>query len=119
MYQMLDSGEWLITANCDALVRVLPTLTRDPLRVEDIKKCEGDDPADAARYGLKSGTFLQTARPPLEQRITERVTSGDPTIRAIQIRRAFANEIRLGHPIRLHSRHSPQDWDQGMYRGGW
>ncbi len=29
-------------------------LTRDPVNVEDCLKCDGDDPADSARYGLKS-----------------------------------------------------------------
>ena len=54
MYQMLDAGEWLLTDNCIELIRTLPNLVRDPARVEDVEKMDGDDPADAARYGLKS-----------------------------------------------------------------
>jgi hypothetical protein len=36
----------------------LPQLVRDDRRVEDIRKVDGDDPADAARYGLVSGGRL-------------------------------------------------------------
>jgi phage terminase large subunit len=86
MYQMLESREWTITRNCEELIRVLPALVRDNARVEDVEKEDGDDAADAARYGLKSR--VRTARPPLQQRLAEKVTSTDPTIRAIQARKA-------------------------------
>ena len=55
MYQLLESNAWLITENCAKLIECLPLLVRDKNRVEDIHKAEGDDPADAARYGLVSG----------------------------------------------------------------
>src|SRR5579863_145810 len=55
MYQLLESDAWLITENCTKLIECLPNLVRDERRVEDIRKVEGDDPADAARYGLVSG----------------------------------------------------------------
>jgi hypothetical protein len=97
MYQMLDAGEWLLTENCVELIRTIPNLVRDPARVEDIEKTDGDDPADAARYGLKSrygaGRSRQTS-PPLEQRAAERVTSTDPTGRAMQMRKFQAEESR-------------------------
>ena len=64
MYQLLDSGEWVIGDNCTALIRCLPTLVRDDLKVEDIAKVDGDDAADAARYGLKSR--VAPKRKPLE-----------------------------------------------------
>ena len=108
MYQMLDAGEWFITENCVDLIRALPTLVRDPARIEDIQKMDGDDPADAARYGLKSrygvhhGGF---AHAPLEQRLAERVTSADPTIRAIQARKAQLEESHRVQPVSfLHRR---------------
>ncbi len=91
MYQMLDAGEWHITENCSELIRVLPTLIRDPARIEDVEKMDGDDAADAARYGLKSRYAARRAgmaRAPVEQRIAERVTAEDPTIRAMQARKA-------------------------------
>ncbi len=58
MYQMLESNSWLITDNCVELIECLPLLVRDESRREDIRKVDGDDAADAARYGLVSGARL-------------------------------------------------------------
>jgi phage terminase large subunit len=102
MYQMLDAGEWLLTDNCVELIRTLPTLVRDSVRIEDVEKMDGDDAADAARYGLISRYAARRsgmARPPLEQRLAERVTSADPTIRAIQARKAQLEEPRRAQPV--------------------
>jgi hypothetical protein len=55
MYQLLESDAWVITDNCARLIDSLPILVRDEDRVEDIRKADGDDAADAARYGLVSG----------------------------------------------------------------
>jgi Phage terminase large subunit len=97
MYQMLDAGEWLLTENCIELIRTLPNLIRDPARVEDIEKMDGDDPADAARYGLKSRYAVHRSgegRMPLADRLASRTLSADPTIRAIQARKAQIEETR-------------------------
>jgi phage terminase large subunit len=58
MYQMLESDAWVITDNCAKLIDCLPLLVRDDRRIEDIRKVDGDDAADAARYGLVSGGRL-------------------------------------------------------------
>jgi phage terminase large subunit len=98
MYQMLDANEWLLTDNCIELIRTIPTLVRDMARVEDVEKMEGDDPADAARYGLKSRyatrAAYSTERLPYEARLASRVLSADPTVRAIQARKAQLEEQR-------------------------
>jgi phage terminase large subunit len=102
MYQMLDAGEWLLTENCVELIRTIPNLVRDPARVEDIEKMDGDDPADAARYGLKSRYGARRAwetHPPLEQRVAERVTSTDPTGRAMQAHKFQIEEKRRVQPV--------------------
>ena len=102
MYQMLEADEWLLTENCVELIRSLPNLVRDSVRVEDIEKMDGDDAADAARYGLKSRYGLgrgRQAQMPLEQRLAARVVSGDPTIRAIQARKAQIEETRRTGPV--------------------
>jgi hypothetical protein len=107
MYQMLDAGEWHITENCSELIRVLPTLIRDPARIEDVEKMDGDDAADAARYGLKSRYAARRAgmvRAPLEQRIAERVTAEDPTIRAMQARKAQIETARPVFPVSFGKR---------------
>ena len=110
MYQMLDAGEWLLTENCIELIRTLPNLVRDTARVEDVEKIDGDDPADAARYGLKSrfgsghaGSFR--SRMPLADRLAARQLSADPTVRAIQARKAQLEEQRRVQPVSfLHRR---------------
>ena len=110
MYQMLEAGEWLITENCIELIRVLPTLIRDPARVEDAEKMDGDDAADAARYGLKSRYAARRSggiRPPMEQRLAEQVTSPDPTIRAMQARKAQAAESKRAFPVSFGRRRRP------------
>lgn len=55
MYQFLETNSWMITENCKELIGCLPMLVRDERRVEDVRKTDGDDAADAARYGLVSG----------------------------------------------------------------
>ena len=104
MYQMLEAGEWLLTDNCIELIRTLPNLVRDPARIEDVEKMDGDDPADAARYGLKSRYGAHHGggsgrRMPLAARLAERVTSADPTVRAIQARKAQLEESRRTQPV--------------------
>src|SRR5690348_304873 len=99
MYQMLDAREWLIADSCPELIRTLPELVRDEVNIEDIAKRDGDDAADAARYGLKSRAAGQTARPPRELEFAQRVTSSDPTIRAIQARKAELELPHRGGPV--------------------
>lgn len=55
MYQLLENDSWVITENCAKLIAGIPLLIRDERRTEDIRKMDGDDSADAARYGLVSG----------------------------------------------------------------
>src|SRR5580693_627505 len=63
MYQMLESNAWLISEDCEKLIDCLPQLVHDERRKEDIRKVEGDDSADAARYGLVSGGRLAGVGP--------------------------------------------------------
>ena len=115
MYQMLDAGEWLLTDNCIELLRTLPNLVRDSARVEDVEKMDGDDPADAARYGLKSryGAHLSRGssdrRMPLADRLAARVVSADPTIRAMQARKAQIEETRGTGPVKFPHRRRYRD----------
>lgn len=101
MYQMLDAAEWVITDGCAELIRTLPSLIRDPNRIEDVEKMNGDDAADAARYGLKSryGVKQSFAQAPLEHRLAARVTASDPTVRAIQAMKAQLEETSRVRPV--------------------
>lgn len=96
LYQMLEEGQWTIAENCALLIECLPTLTRDPANVEDVLKHAGDDPADSARYGLKSR--LAPGRAPVGQRVAERITAVDPTSRAIWMQKFIADERRGSRP---------------------
>src|SRR5258708_20043546 len=96
MYQALETNHWLIADNCTRLIENLPTLTRDPANVEDTLKCDGDDPADAARYGLKSA--LEPGRAPADVVAAERVTAVYPTSRALLWTKFSAEETPPGPP---------------------
>jgi phage terminase large subunit len=122
MYQLLESDAWVITENCAKLIDCLPTLVRDDRRVEDIRKMGGDDPADAARYGLVSGgrfagvasAFVPTragqAPPlhgpqayfvsgmPLREQIARQVSATDPTSQAIHYQRLEAEAKKQSRP---------------------
>src|ERR1700739_866262 len=97
MYQALESDHWLIAENCTRLIENLPTLTRDPANVVDTLKCDGDDPSDAARYGLKSA--LEPGRAPADVVAAGRITAVDPTSRAIWLEKFSAEEERRVAPV--------------------
>jgi len=129
MYQLLESDAWVITENCAKLINCLPTLVRDDRRVEDIRKMDGDDPADAARYGLVSGgrfagvasAFVPTragpAPPlhgpqphfvtgmPLGEQIVRQVSATDPTSQAIHYQRLEAEARKQFAPKKFPRRH--------------
>jgi len=107
MYQALEADHWLIADNCAQLIENLPTLIRDPANVEDALKRDGDDPADAARYGLKSA--LDSGRAPAEMVAAERVTAVDPTSRAIWMKKFAGEEARKIAPV-LPRRWRPRGW---------
>jgi hypothetical protein len=107
MYQALEADHWVIADNCTRLIENLPTLTRDPANVEDALKCDGDDPADSARYGLKSA--LEPGRAPAEVLAAERITAVDPTSRAIWLKKFSAEESRRVAPV-APRRWRPQGW---------
>ncbi len=130
MYQLLESDAWSITENCAKLIDCMPLLIRDERRVEDIRKVDGDDPADAARYGLVSGGRLAgvgaglvppgaALRPPtfrgmngsrfvtgmpLGEQIERQVSATDPTSRAIHFERLQSEANKYFRPKKLRRR---------------
>ena len=128
MYQLLEQDAWVITENCGKLMECLPQLVRDNRRVEDVRKMEGDDPADAARYGIVPGARYAgvgasaTGGPgagqapplysqvrfmpgmPLGEQIARQVTAEDATSRAIQFQRLEAEARKQFGPQRLPRR---------------
>jgi phage terminase large subunit len=110
MYQFLRDAKWQIADNCTRLIATLPVLVRDDKDVEDVAKMEGDDPADAARYGLK-GRFSKPTPPP-EDRIAAKATAIDPTIRNIQVLKAQEEQRRERMPRFRPGRRS-RGWPHG------
>src|SRR5579859_632660 len=130
MYQMLERDAWMIAGNCPRLIECLPLLVRDDRRVEDVRKMDGDDAADAARYGLVPGVRYAgvgasavggpgagqappefgngTARflpgIPVDVQIERQITAEDPTSRAIHQQRLQAEAKRQLGPQKFGRR---------------
>ncbi len=130
MYQALESEAWVITDNCAKLIECIPQLVRDERRHEDIRKVDGDDPADAARYGLVSGGRLAGVGPafvparagqapplhqppgtphfvtgmPLGEQIARQVSATDQTSRAIHYQRLEGEAKKFFRPKPLPRR---------------
>jgi len=130
MYQLLERDAWMIAENCPRLIECLPLLVRDDRRVEDVRKMEGDDAADAARYGLVPGVRYAgvgasavggpgagqappefgngTARfvpgIPVDVQIQRQITAEDPTSRAIHQQRLQAEAKRQLGPQKFGKR---------------
>jgi hypothetical protein len=131
MYQLLESNTWVITENCAKLIECMPTLVRDLARSEDIRKMDGDDPADSARYGLVSGGRIagvgaafapsRAGQPPplkppgsgahfvtgmpLAEQIARQVSATDPTSQAIHYQRLEAEARKHFRPKKFTRRH--------------
>ncbi len=130
MYQLLERDAWIIADSCPRLIECLPLLVRDDRRVEDVRKMEGDDAADAARYGLVPGVRYAgvgasavggpgagqappefgngTARfvpgIPVDVQIERQITAEDPTSRAIHQQRLQAEAKRQLGPQKFGRR---------------
>ncbi len=129
MYQLLENDAWVITENCTKLIDGIPLLVRDDRRIEDVRKMDGDDAADAARYGLVSGARLAglSALPsndgpaggmgtqgsgephfvhgmPLAEQIARQVSATDPTSRAIHYQRLEGEANKFFRPKGLPRR---------------
>jgi hypothetical protein len=110
MYELLREDAWIITDNCEQLLETLPTLTRDQqTNLEGVLKCDGDDVADAARYGIKSRlsprqSDLHGIDAELARR-GERLAAEDPTSRAIWMRKLEVESRRRFRPA-----HAPRRW---------
>ena len=130
MYQLLETDSWLISEDCAALIKCLPELVCDEDRLEDIRKMEGDDSADSARYGLVSGArfagFATGWMPsragqapplnspsgtahfvhgmPVHEQIMRQINATDPTSRAIHYQRLESEAKKFFRPAHLPRR---------------
>ena len=107
LYQLLETDQWLIAENCPRLIESLPMMIRDDKKPEDIKKADGDDCADSARYGLYSR--LGSPQEPSEvkaAKLVEGVT--DNTARAFILDRFYEDEAVKSKAIPVARRHAPR-----------
>ncbi|HLZ11288.1 MAG TPA: hypothetical protein VKP58_01760 [Candidatus Acidoferrum sp.] len=129
MYQLLENDAWTITENCAKLIEGIPLLVCDDRRIEDVRKMDGDDAADAARYGLVSGARLAGLHAlaaedapadglgtqgsgeahfvhgmPLGEQIARQVSATDPTSRAIHFQRLEGEANKFFKPKGLPRR---------------
>jgi hypothetical protein len=68
---MLDSDCWSIDPSCKKLIETIPQLSRDPDKLGDCIKFDGDDPLDTARYAIKS--YLASGGKPERVQVVEAV----------------------------------------------
>lgn len=116
LYQLLEQDQWLVAENCEKLIEVLPILIRDEKKPEDVKKVDGDDAPDAARYGLYSR--LGAARAPVEVRAAEATKNlTSTTERAIVLEKFMEKEMKANQPTPLVGRHGGgRRWRPGQAR---
>lgn len=105
MYQLLQQECWVISDACPRLIDTIPMMTRDVEKnIEDCQKVDGDDPPDAARYGLKSK--LSPGRKPVGVRVAERVAElkvpeDNPTGRMMMAAKIEREERKKFRPKRI------------------
>lgn len=84
MYNLIDSGEWVILETCQVLITAIQTRVRDEIKLEDVQKTDDelDDAYDGSRYGLLS--MLKEKGKPEEVKLQEKLaTIEDPIARII------------------------------------
>lgn len=107
MYNLIDSGEWIILDNCQILISSIETRVRNETKLEDVLKTEDDldDAYDGSRYGLLS--MLRERGKPADVKLAEKLaTIPDHTSRLIYAyshrlkeqsrNKAFQPKIALG-----------------------
>lgn len=75
MYQLLELDGWMVFDSCAETIKAIPSLIRNPEKLEDVKKAEtlADDIGDSLRMGLKS--YLRPRSKPLELQLKEKIES--------------------------------------------
>ncbi len=75
MYNLIESGDWIILDACPILIRSIETRIRDDKDLEDVLKTDDelDDAYDDARYGLVS--MLREKDKPEEVKLAEKLQS--------------------------------------------
>jgi hypothetical protein len=102
MYDLLREDRWMIDRSCTRLIETIPLMIRDPKETEDCVKMDGDDPADCARYSLK--TRARDVGIPRDEQIAEmlkHIPIDDLTSRSIFYQGAANRVIEASRPMRF------------------
>ena len=109
MYQMLQTGQWLIADTCPKLIEAIPSRMHDEKKPGDVLKVPGDpldDVADDARYGIYS--FITTTEKPRELVIADSirylVEQGDLNSALIRSQQMLAESQVQYRPARIGRR---------------
>ena len=104
MYQMLQTGQWLIADTCPKLIEAIPSRMHDETRPGDVRKVPGDsldDVSDSARYGIYS--FITSSEKPKElidrEMFAEMAAQGQLT--SCLIRWEQHHAVRPAQPVRI------------------
>lgn len=103
MHQMIESRMWEISSRCSELLDRIPQAIHDDKKPEDVAKFDavegqgGDDPLDAARYGLKS-RHSPSRKPPADIIREQLAEIDDPTSRAIHAQKLWGIQAQKEKP---------------------
>jgi hypothetical protein len=101
MYNLIESGDWIILDSCPILIRSIETRVHDDKKLEDVLKTDDelDDAYDDARYGLVS--MLREKGKPEEVKIAEKIASiPDHTARMLYAYEQYNRKEAQKRPIK-------------------
>lgn len=102
MWDLFAQDKWVIDRSCVKLIKQLPLMLRDEDDLEDCVKMNGDDAADAARYGIK--TRVREVGVPRDVQIAEKlkhIPMTDLTSRMIAFISAEAQVREASRPHKM------------------
>lgn len=117
MSNLMDTGMWSISSDCQYLIDCLPSLIKDPDNPEDVLKVDhtedqlGDDPYDAARMGLQY--MLGSVKPPVAERVLAKLDAQKVTdihSRIMMFNKLASEEKKKGQPVKFFRKPKGSLW---------
>lgn len=93
MYQLLETDMWTIAPQCKELIHTLPMLVYDEKHIEDVAKMDGDDSADAARYGIFSQIRIAPKPRVLQMQEKLGLSEAQPTITKVEQMQEYFRQV--------------------------
>ena len=100
MYQQFETDRYLIFDSCVETIKAIPTLMRNPEKLEDVLKTESlaDDVGDCDRYAIKS--YMSPRKEPEELEWQRRYDKATEMGKAVLLWRRDSERERKHQPIR-------------------